>query len=100
MLQITLLILLSQDGVFNYASAVLNEGLLLLELRDAIHEGDGPRIIPCWKFMLLHWRHAGHSKYAHEVVHLFVQYRQLPHRDLLMNLCGAKPLTTFQLTCT
>ena len=35
----------SPDGVFNYASAVLNDGLLLLELRDAIHEGDGPRII-------------------------------------------------------
>ena len=32
----------SPDGVFNYASAVLNDGLLLLELRDAIHEGDSP----------------------------------------------------------
>ncbi len=29
------------DGVFNYASAVLNDGLLMFELRDAIHEGDG-----------------------------------------------------------
>ena len=60
----------SPDGVFNYASAVLNDGLLLLELRDAIHEGDGPRIIRCWKFMLLHWRHAGHTKYAHVVIQL------------------------------
>ena len=30
------------DGVFNYDSAVLNDGLLLFELRDAIREGDGP----------------------------------------------------------
>lgn len=30
------------DGVFNYASAILNDGLLLLELRDAIREGVGP----------------------------------------------------------
>ena len=60
----------SPDGVFNYACTVLNDGLLLLELCDAIHEGDGLRIIRCWKFMLLHWRHAGHTKYAHEVVHL------------------------------
>ena len=40
-----------------------------MELHDAIHEGDCPRIIRCSKFMLLHWRHAGHTKYAHEVVH-------------------------------
>ena len=58
------------DGVFNYASAILNDGLLLLELRDAIHEGDGPRVVRCWKFMLLHWRHAKHTKYSLEALHL------------------------------
>ena len=60
----------SPDGVFNYASAVLNDGLLLLELRDSIHNGDGPRIFRCWKFMLLHWKHAGHTKYAYETIEL------------------------------
>ena len=60
----------SVDGVFNYASAVLNDGLLFMELRDAIREGDGPRIIRCWKFMLLYWKHAGHTKYAYEVIEL------------------------------
>lgn len=60
----------SPDGIFNYASAILNDGLLLMELRDAIHEGDGPRIVRCWKFMLLHWKHAGHKKYAYEVIEL------------------------------
>ncbi len=35
------------DGVFDYACAVLNDGLLLLEFRDAIHEGDGDRILRC-----------------------------------------------------
>ena len=60
----------SPDGVFNYASAVLNDGLLLLEIRDAIREGDGPRVIRCWKFMLLHWRHAKHTKYSLEALHL------------------------------
>ena len=58
------------DGVLNYASAVLNDGLLLFELRDAIHEGDGPRLLRCWKLMMLYWRHAGHTKYALEAVHL------------------------------
>ena len=60
----------SPDGVFNYASAVLNDGLLLLELRDAIHEGDGPRIVRCWRFMLLYWKQGGHTKYAYEVIEL------------------------------
>ena len=41
----------SPDGVFNYASAILNDGLLLLELRDAINDGYGPRIFRCWKFV-------------------------------------------------
>ena len=42
------------DGVFNYASCVLNDGLLFLELRDAVHKGVGSRVIRCWKYMLLH----------------------------------------------
>ncbi len=59
----------STDSVFNYGSAVLNDGLLMLNLRDAIHEG-GLRIKCCWKFMLLYWWHAGHPKYVHEAVQL------------------------------
>ena len=31
--------------LFNYLSAILNNGLLVLDLRDAIHEGDVPRVI-------------------------------------------------------
>ena len=41
----------SRDGVFNYASAILNDRLLLLQLRDAINDGYGPRIFQCWKFV-------------------------------------------------
>ena len=36
-----------QDGVLAYACTVLCDGLLLLELRNAIHLGDGPRILCC-----------------------------------------------------
>ena len=35
----------ARDGIFNYASAVLNDGMLLMELEDAIKEGDGLRIL-------------------------------------------------------
>ena len=58
------------DGVFNYSSAVLNDGLLLLELRNAVHWGAGLRVVRCWKFMLLHWRYAKHTKYSLEALHL------------------------------
>ena len=33
-------------------------------------KGDGPRVVRCWKFMLLHWRHAKHAKYSLEALHL------------------------------
>ena len=54
------------DGVFNYASAVLNDGLLLLEYKDAIREGDGERILRCWKLMLLYFKYANHFNYQKE----------------------------------
>ena len=58
------------DGVFNHSSAVLSDGILLLELQDAVRRGDGPRVLRCWKFMLLYWKYAGHTKYSLEVIHL------------------------------
>ena len=58
------------DGVLEYACAVLNDGLFLLEFRDAIHEGDGERIARCWKAMLLYFSFGKRSKYALEAVHL------------------------------
>ena len=56
------------DGVFNYASAVLNDGLLLLEFSDAIREGDGVRILHCWKAMLIYFQFGRHSNYAKEAI--------------------------------
>lgn len=58
------------DGVFNYASAVLNDGLLLLVFKDAIREGDGPRILRCWKVLLMYFQHAKHKNYQKEAFHL------------------------------
>lgn len=58
------------DGVFNYASAVLNDGLLLFEFIDSIREGDGERILRCWRAMLIYFQHSRHSNYVKEVVYL------------------------------
>ena len=80
----------SPDAVFNYASAVMNDGLLLMEFRDAIHEGDGERILRCWKFMLLYYFATGHSKYAVEALIHWLVYIQQHHQDLHIKLCGAR----------
>ena len=41
-----------------------------MELRYAIHEGDGDRIIRAWKFMLLNFRFGRHTNYALEAFQL------------------------------
>ena len=41
------------DGVMLYACDLLTTGLFWLIFVDAIREGDGERVMLCWKFMLL-----------------------------------------------
>ncbi len=61
---------IAPDAVFDYSSTVLNDDLLMLEFRDAIHERDGDRILRCWKFLLLYFRFAGRTKYAIEAFNM------------------------------
>ena len=48
----------------------MTDGLLLLEFRDAVHEGDGVRLLRCWRMLLLYFAFSGHTKYALEAFHL------------------------------
>ena len=41
------------DTVSEYAKEVLSLGLLLLKFNDSVHEGDGNRILRCWRYFLL-----------------------------------------------
>lgn len=68
------------DGVFCYAQEVLTYGLLYSEFEDAIKEGDGPRVIRCWRFFLLIFRASGRAKYAHEAATLLICLQILPKR--------------------
>ena len=54
----------SADCVMEYAKETLSLGLLLLEFNDAIREGDGCRVLRCWKFLFLFFRAAGHKNYC------------------------------------
>ena len=42
-----------KDDVSNYQHALLEYGMLFLNFCDAISEGDGSRILRCWKFFLM-----------------------------------------------
>jgi L1 cell adhesion molecule like protein len=42
-----------KDHVLEYAREVLRLGLLYMELVDGIREGDGERIMQCWRYFLL-----------------------------------------------
>lgn len=41
----------SADYVQEYSKEALSLGLLLLEFKDAVREGDGVRVLQCWKFL-------------------------------------------------
>ena len=65
-----------KDDVRNYQLALLEYGMLYLNFCDAISEGDGLRILRCWKFFLMFLKADGarSRKYAVEGLHLISQY--------------------------
>lgn len=69
----------SDDDMFNYNTALLNEGLHFMNFLDAVAEGDGDRIIRQYKFLLVRCKIDGqHSKnYALECLYLMFQIHSL-----------------------
>ncbi len=59
---------LAIDQVELYASDVLTLGLLYMEFTDAIQEGDGPRIIRCYRYFLPLFMFAARTNYSNEVL--------------------------------
>jgi hypothetical protein len=46
----------TSDQVYNYARVLCHYGSLAMEFRDAWAEGDGERIVRCWKLIMPHFR--------------------------------------------
>ena len=65
------------DGVNIYASEVLSLGLFYMEYKDAIHEGDGMRVLRCWKYLLPLFKANNHKNYAIEAANLLTQYHYI-----------------------
>ena len=58
------------DKVMNYGCHVIGLGLMVENFHDAWKEGDGGRLLRCWKFFLMHFRNDGRTKYALEAFKL------------------------------
>ncbi len=67
----------NDDHVQSYAREVLSLGLLFLEFTDAIREGDGPRILRCWKFFLPHFTASKRTNYSIKAFTMLMQHQFL-----------------------
>ena len=64
----------ADDGVLDYAKETLTLSLLYAEFDDAIREGDGIRMIRCWKFLFLVFKASNCKNYSIEALTLLAQY--------------------------
>ena len=67
----------------SYQCSLLEYGMLQMNLHDAVSEGDGARVLRCWKYMLPYLRKDGASsrKYALEALYLLFQFNSLSPKD-------------------
>lgn len=61
------------DFIFNYHNNRLQFGLLVIDIVDAIKEGDSYRLVNCYKLVLLFAYKFGNTKYAFSLLLFFVQ---------------------------
>ena len=62
----------SSDGVRAYADTLLSLALLWAEFEDGTREGDGERVMRCWKFLLVLFKDAQRKNYAIEAFTLLM----------------------------
>jgi len=78
------------DRVQSYACNVLSSGLLYMEFLDAIREGDGSRLIRCWKYFLLHFKEAHRTNYSVEAFIVLAQHHFLLSPRMSMQLTWSR----------
>ena len=63
----------TKDCVHNYARVLCHLGSLVMEVRDAWAEGDGERMVRCWRLLLPQFKATNRRKYALEALRLQFQ---------------------------
>ena len=66
------------DHILEYANEIISLGLLFMNYRDSIKEGDGNRVILCWKYMLPIFKATNRKNYAIEAFYTLVNCKLLP----------------------
>ena len=64
----------SADQVHIYAKRIFSLGCFYMEYSDAIREGDGNRVLRCWRYLLPMFVSSGRKNYALESLNLLVQH--------------------------
>ena len=62
------------DEIHNYACNFLSLGCFYLAYKDAIKEGDGMRVLECWRYLLPIFHNAGRRNYSKEAFCFLTQY--------------------------
>ena len=58
----------TKDAAYNYARVFCRFASLALEFKDGGSDGNGDRVLHCWKVFLLHFHASGQTKYAWEAL--------------------------------
>ena len=66
---------IEQDKIYDYTTKLVSLGVLYMEFCDAIREGDGERVLRCWKFLLPIFKNAGRKNYSLEGLYFLYQYK-------------------------
>ena len=76
----------TMDHKTEHSVARLSFGFFLMNLHDAVREGDGKRLLKLYKVALLYYRAYGHTQYAHSTFLLSVQLNATLSPNLVHNL--------------
>ena len=71
-------ITIGKDGVLSYGKKFLGLGCFYLEYQDAIREGDGLRVLRCWRYLLPIFFGMGRTNYSCEALNMLYQELTLP----------------------
>ena len=82
----------SIDHKFEYTKEVITLGLFYIEFANSIKEGDGNRIIRCWRYFLLVFKSARRDKYPVEAFNLLVQFHFIFTERMKMQLLWSRTI--------
>lgn len=80
----------SKDVVFSYAKQLISIGCLYMEFADGVKEGDGERVLRCWRYFMVAFRNSNRKNYALEAVQLLYQYHYVMSPQLSEEMIFAR----------